>query len=263
MSSTVPVCEGFAMPTVPSRRTRRATLGVALAAALATLVPAAPAVAEAEHRGSFDVVFRGIVAGRATFHANENTRSYALAGRLQSTGLLRVIADIRYDAQVQGTRAGDRFAPRQYREEARISQRTQEAEMVWRRGIPVVELVAPPKDPEPTDLDPATQRGTVDPLTALWAVLRDVPPGEACDVSNDVFDGRRRSRLRLHSPAKNGDAVVCTGEYRRVAGFADWEMKERVSFPFSVRMEPNGDGLLRVSEVTVDSTYGPVRLVRR
>jgi hypothetical protein len=182
---------------------------------------------------------------------------------LQSTGLLRLLADIRYDAQVQGARAGMRFSPVRYREEANTGQRQQSAEMVWSRGVPVVENVAPPQEPRPEDLDPATQRGTVDPLTALWTVLRDVPAEKACTATSDVFDGRRRSKLRLHSPQPEGEAILCSGEYRRVAGFADWEMADRVSYPFSVRMEPNGNGLMQVTKVSVDSTYGQVQLVRR
>lgn len=233
---------------------------LALAAALAI---APPARANATFDGAFDVVFRGIVAGRATWRANEGPGAYAVSALLQSTGLLRLVADIRYVAEVTGARQGDRFLPRRYREEANTGQRQQAAVMAFRGGVPVVESVSPPQDPGPNDLDPARERGVVDPLTALYTVLRDVPADRACTARATVFDGRRRSQVTLSRPQANGDRITCAGEYRRLAGFSEFEMRERQRFPFALTYAPDGNGGLRVVEVVIETTYGPARLVRR
>ncbi|MFN3644212.1 MAG: DUF3108 domain-containing protein [Gemmobacter sp.] len=219
--------------------------------------------ASTAQEGQFDVVFRGIVAGRATWKATEAPGAYAVSALLQSTGLLRVIADIRYVAEVAGARSGDRFLPSRYREEANTGQRQQAAVMAFRRGVPVVESVSPPQPPGPNDLDPARERGVVDPLTALYTLLRDVPADKACTARATVFDGRRRSQVSLSRPQANGDRVTCAGEYRRLAGFSDFEMKERQRFPFALSYAPDGNGGLRVVEVVIETTYGPARLVRR
>jgi hypothetical protein len=236
---------------------------IALVLALPPALAPAAARAETTSDGVFDVVFLGIVAGRATWRAIEGPRAYAVSALLQSTGLLRVIADIRYVAEVTGTKSGERLLPRRYREEANTGQRKQAAVMVFRNGVPVVESVSPPQEPGPNDLDPSKERGVVDPLTALYKVLRDVPEAKACSARAVIFDGRRRSQVALSNPQRDGDRVHCAGEYRRLAGFSDFEMTERQRFPFRLSYAPDGNGGLRVVEVTIDTVYGPARLVRR
>jgi hypothetical protein len=237
---------------------------VALILALAVALPAAPpARAEATFDGQFDVVFRGITAGRATWRAKEAPGAYAVSALLQSTGLLRLVADIRYIAEVQGTRRGDRFLPVRYKEELNTGQRKQAATLAFRGGVPVVERVEPPQPPGPNDLDPAKERGVVDPLTALYIVLRDVPADRVCTARAVVFDGRRRSQVTLANPRPNGERIVCAGEYRRLAGFTDFEMRERQRFPFELAYESDGNGGLRVVEVRIETVYGQARLLRR
>jgi hypothetical protein len=229
---------------------------------LALSLPA-PARAEVTFDGQFDVVFRGIVAGRATWRAHEAPGAYAVSALLQSTGLLRLVADIRYVAEVRGTRRGDRFLPARYKEELNTGQRQQAAVMAFRNGVPVVEKVEPPQPPGPNDLDPARERGVVDPLTALYTLLRDVPADRACTARATIFDGRRRSQVTLASPRPNGERIVCAGEYRRLAGFTEFEMRERQRFPFQLAYASDGNGGLRVVEVTIDTVYGQARLLRR
>jgi hypothetical protein len=247
------------MPRVP-----RLLHGLALAAAALLAQPAAPARAEAALEGSFDITFRGILAGQATWRARETERAYAVAGLVRSTGLVRLVADIRIHAEVTGLRSGSRFMPRRYREEVNNGQHRQTMLLGFRRGgVPVVETVEPPRPPAPEDLDPAGERGVVDPLTALFKVLRDVPAARACTARAVVFDGRRRSEVVLSSPVRDGERISCTGEYRRLAGFPDNLMQERRSFPFRLSYAPNGAGGLRVVEVAINTSHGPVMLVRR
>ena len=114
----------------------------------------------------------------------------------------------------------------------------------------------------PYDVDPATQVGTVDPLTAMFATLRDVAPGRECGRSLKMFDGRRSSELRLGAPQTDGENVVCAGEYRRIGGFPPDDMAERTRFPFTLTYAPAGDRM-QVVEVAMDTLYGKARLVRR
>ena len=75
----------------------------------------------------------------------------------------------------------------------------------------------------------------MDPLTAMFATLRDVAPGQECQVSLKMFDGRRATRLTLGGRQAAGDKVTCAGEYRRVAGFSPEDMAEKTRFPFHDR----------------------------
>jgi hypothetical protein len=105
--------------------------------------------------------------------------------------------------------------------------------------------------------------GTVDPLTALYATLRDVDKGTECQVSLKMFDGRRHSQITTSERQEAGEQVVCQGEYRRLAGFSAEDLAEKTRFPFSLIYSPTDDGRMRVTEVTMDSLFGKARLTRR
>ncbi|MFN3938454.1 MAG: DUF3108 domain-containing protein [Gemmobacter sp.] len=244
--------------------TRRHALrrGVALVLALCLVAPLPDPVLSAP-QGQFDFVLRGIRAGTLQWQAVEQNGQYAVSGRLESAGLAGMVRRVRFDARAQGRVNGERLLPLRYEENSDTGRRQSEAVMVWRGGVPQVELVRPEREPGANDLDPADQRGTVDPLTALYATLRDVPAERACSSSVQMFDGRRRSALTLGAPRQEGDRIACTGEYRRIAGFSDKEMAERTRFPFTLTYAPNGDGTMRVIEVAMDTIYGKAYLKRR
>ncbi len=90
-----------------------------------------------------------------------------------------------------------------------------------------------------------------------------MPAGQECDLALKLFDGKRSSRLTLGAPQAVDGGVACPGEYRRVAGFSAEDMAERSRFPFTVYLEPAGDGMMRVREVVMETLYGNARLKRR
>lgn len=230
---------------------------------VAALTLVLPARAEITTEARFDVYFSGIRAGIVVFKGITTDTQYSVAGRLQSTGLLRLVADLRYDAVSVGRIAGDTFVPVRYTESADTGQRQSDAEMEYRRGVPQVKAYSPPREPKPFDLDPATQGGTLDPAAAVFFLLRDAPEAEACRGAVPVFDGQRRSSLTVDNPRRQGDQLICDGEYRRVAGFSPAELGEKAQFPFTVTYRENGDGLMQVDEVRIDTLYGVARLDRR
>lgn len=234
------------------------------AAAMAGLVfLAATGTGRADDQAIFDISIRGLRAGTLTIAGSENATSYAVSGRLASAGLVGMVRRVSYDASARGALKGGRFAPRSYSERADTGKRQSEAQMDFKRGVPQVKVQIPPIIPRPNDVDPASQGGSVDPLTALYATLRAVEKGEECKVSVKMFDGRRASSITLAAPETDGEAVICRGEYRRVAGFSEKEMAEKVRFPFTLVYLPREDGRMQVVEVTTDSLYGKARMVRR
>jgi hypothetical protein len=238
--------------------TRTAALALWLVLALAL-----PARAQTEIEAQFDVYFSGIRAGLLVFKGLTTDTQYSAAGRLQSTGLLRIVADIRYDASVVGRIRDGRFVPVRYEEVANTGQRVSEAVMEYVDGVPQVKAFAPPRDPKPDDLHPATQGGTLDPASAVFFLLRDVPEAQMCPGAIAMFDGVRRSRLSVENPQRDGDTVTCSGQYRREAGFADWEMAQKSDFPFTVIYRQGEAGLMTVDQVRIDTLYGTAVLDRR
>jgi len=232
---------------------------LALAAALATT---APALADGASSGTFDLDIRGFRAGVLQFSGTTSGSSYAVAGKLESTGLAAAIRKIRYDAKSSGRVSSGQWSPARYEEQADTGKRQSQSRMEYSGGVPA-EMIKESREGRPNFVDPATQGGTVDPLTALYATLHDVQVGQACDLKLVMFDGARRSQITLSSAEQDGETITCAGEYRRLAGFSDKEMAEKQRFPFRLTYGAAEGDMVRVVSVTMDSLYGRASLTRR
>lgn len=243
---------------------RRLFAGLVLGLALGLPLFSAPAMAEpVRQEAQFDLVMLGLTAGSLQFSGVEEGGRYAVRGVLASGGILAFLRKVSYDASAHGMITDGRYRPAKYSERADTGKRVSEAVMDYPRGVPKVVSYNPPREPQKNDVDPATQTGTVDPLTALYATLQDVAPGKECQVTVPMFDGIRASQLSITAPLVEGDQVTCQGEYRRIAGFSDKDMAEKTRFPFTLTYAPAPDGRMRVMLVEMDTLYGKARLVRR
>ena len=211
----------------------------------------------------FDISIKGLTAARLLIEGSADGQGYKAGGFLKSAGLLGWVKKIRYDASVAGRIKAGRYVPQRYSEKADTGKRQSEAVMAYKAGVPQVKSYNPPRPPRAEDINPATQGGTVDPLTALFAVLRTVPEAEACTARLVMFDGRRRSQVVLTAPERTGDGITCKGEYRRLEGFSPEDMAEKSRFPFTLTYRAAGEGLVRVEEVSMDTLYGKGRMIRR
>ena len=211
---------------------------------------------------SFDVTLRGLRAATLSFAGEQSGKAYAVTGKLESRGLAAMVRKVRYDATVRGSAKGGKYAPAAYSEKTNTGKRKSTSDIAYRRGVPQVKSYDPPRDPQPGDLNPAKQGGTVDPLTALYATLRDVDAGQECKVALQMFDGRRRSQIVLSGRKAAGDGVTCRGEYRRVAGFSAEDMAEKTRFPFVLTYAPTDQGRMRVVTVTTETLFGTATLTR-
>ena len=241
---------------------------IALVAALASgvLTGAAPAFADTRSSGTFDLDIRGFRAGILQFSGTTSASGYAVTGKLESTGIAAMIRKIRFDAAASGRLASGRWSPARYDEQADTGKRQSQSRMEYHGGIPT-EMIKDSREGRPNYVDPATQGGTVDPLTALYATLRDVPADQACNLKLVMFDGARRSQITLSAAETAGETagetITCAGEYRRLAGFSDKEMAEKQRFPFRLTYGPAEGDMVRVVSVSMDSLYGRASLTRR
>ncbi len=238
---------------------RIATLALSL---LATL----PATAQAnriEDKATFDVVIRGISAATLALSGVEENGRYAVSGVLKSAGIAALLRKISYTATVKGAVAGTRYTPSSYVEKSDNGKTQSTSTMTYKRGVPSAVQYTPARAAREKDVSPASQGGTVDTLTALYAMLRDVPAGQECNLTLQMYDGRYVSSIATSKPQPKGDKVVCAGQYRRIAGFKPEEMAERTNFPFTVTYAPAGNGQMRVTEVAMDSLYGKAAMKRR
>lgn len=242
---------------------RPALLAAATAAALAVLTTQPARADKIADQATFDVSVRGITAGTLSFAGIQDGAGYAVQGKLASSGFAAFLKQVRYEGSARGQVRDGGYVPSSYTEKADTGRRQSESVMAYVGGVPQVKQYKPARKPRKSDLDPATQAGSVDPLTAMYATLRDVEAGMECALSLNLFDGRRASAVTLSDRRTEGDRVLCTGEYRRVAGFSDEDMAEKTRFPFTLAYEPADNGRMRVVEITADTLFGPARMIRR
>ncbi len=224
------------------------------------LVAAAVPPSHAQDQSQFDLRFRGITVAEITLAARETPASYSLAGRLTSTGMMRLFARVRFDTQVEGHRQALDFAPQRYREDIDTGRRISSVDLRWQGGAPTRLTQVPAPD---TYAVPATEAvGTIDPLTAIWRVLRSAPEAELCYFELQVYDGARRSQLSLGPRERDGARLSCAGQYRRIAGFSAEDMAERQEFPFTAEYTRQGD-LWLLTDLRATSLLGAIRITRR
>lgn len=235
--------------------------------ALVALAFAAPPPATAQvvqESGQFDLLVAGISAAKMDYSATQQGDSYTVTAGFASTGLLALMRRVQFTARAEGAIENGLPRPSRYEARAEAGRRSGEMAMDYADGIPQVRVDLPPRAPADWQIDPATQGGAVDPISALFVTLRDVAPGAECNRRFRMFDGRRATELTV-GPSRPGEdgALTCAGEYRRVAGYPPEDMEERTRFPFTLTLMPSGDGTLRVVEVEMDSLIGKARLIRR
>lgn len=232
---------------------RRALLGLVVCG----LALCASRGGAAAQDATFDVTLAGVRVAEMTVAGQETAGRYGVAVTIRSDGLAGVVKRIRFESRSEGRVARTGLVPEGYREKADTGRRQSQVDIVYDAGVPEVVTYTSPRPEDAERVDPATQGGALDPATALFAGLRDLPAGQGCAVAFRVFDGRRSAAY-----AASGTGPVCTATYRRVAGYSPEEMAERQIFPLELVYEAQGD-VMRVVEASVQTIYGKVRLKRR
>lgn len=140
---------------------------------------------------------------------------YDVTANIRSTGIVGWVFDWRQFVEATGTLSGAGVEPLRYRSEALIRGRRRLVEIDYAMGdVAAFDVFPLPRDDEGREeVDPALRRGTVDPISALLAIVRAVSDGRGCTERLPVFDGRRRYDLIL---TDRGTQPVVESYYIRV-----------------------------------------------
>ena len=230
----------------------------ARAAALACAVLGATGAAKAQD-AVFDFYISGLKAGEMTMSARNTSEGYTARSSIRAAGAVGLVANFFFDGEASGRIVGGKVSPVRYEANSKSPRAERRTVMDWKDGVPVYVSVVPPRGSAP---DPATQGGTLDPVSAGLALLGDAAAGSVCDASVDVFDGSRRSRFSLGAPVAKDGAVVCAGAYSRIEGEAQ-SMSSQREFPFEVTFREGGDGVARLERVETRTQFGKAVLERR
>jgi len=212
---------------------------------------------------AYNLSMRGLKVGELSMSAATNGSRYDVSGQIQNTGLTAVMRKFSYNGSVSGALKRLRLSPSRYKETADTGKRRSKVKIAYSNGVPAVvrydsDVPLPPNSP-----DPRTQSGTFDPLTAIFALLRDVPAKAACDIRVVIFDGRRRSSITAQKAGTKNGLPKCVGRYERLQGFTPEETARHKHFDFTMSYVKTPDGLLRVDRVAFDSVYGQAVIDRR
>jgi hypothetical protein len=220
---------------------------------------AASVAAEEKTAILYDVQLIGAKVGEITIAGNQANGRYAARSQFATTGIVKALKDMHGDVSVKGRVAGRDHTPGQYSETINDGKRFTDVKVRFEGKAPKLISGNPDSRAEPADT--SSLRSALDPLTALYLILRNQPRDGLCQFRRDVFDGHRHARLSLGSPRPKQDRVTCAGEYRRIDGYTSSEKKER-RIPFTVLYEAEAGDML-VTRVDIQTKYGKAVLHRR
>lgn len=231
---------------------------------LAVLLAALPVPVRAETlSAAFDVRIGALRLGALEMRGAETSGRYEVQGAAQSTGLVGEFARWSVSAAAAGAVSDTRYSPSRFTSERRDRKGTTRTTFRYAAGTPQVTQTPADDNRKPWHAGPEDQRGTVDPLTAVWALLRDRPKAGACDLDLSSYDGRTRARLRLGGLRAEDGRLVCPGTYTRIDGYSDEEMKEQVRWSFSLIYDDTNGPLLRTRALHLPTRYGLIRVIRK
>ncbi len=205
----------------------------------------------------------GIKAGTISVNGAENASAYSVKGLLSPSVVLKTFKDVGYKGASSGRISKGKFYTRKYDGHARTGSRNSIVKMRWKNNRPIVDRYSPERERRDYDITPSKQVGTKDLLTAAYLTFRTVTADNLCNVTHKMFDGRRRSQIHLGKPVIAGKTAVCSGSYKRVAGFSAHQMTKGVNFPFTMYYDQQDDGTYRFKEFTSAATFGKIRAVRK
>ncbi len=205
---------------------------------------------------SFSVHVKGMKIGTLEMQSEQSNKNYKVSGLLKAVGLMKLISNVEYKAETIGKIAGTRFFPANYSEERKKKAVKTSASITYKNGTPEIRQYNPPREKDPKRIDASTQKGTIDPLTALYATLKDVNLEEMCKLELQLFDGKHKSHVKLSSYKKDGDLFLCYGEYVRLAGFRPEQMAEKTRFPFNIFYEEISKNTFRIKKIIAETIHG-------
>ena len=237
---------------ITSSALRAATLALALCAG-------AQARAASEN-ATFDFYVSGISVGKMSLDTTQTPTSYTARSRIEAAGLIGMLLTFYYDGQSSGQiRADGTVVPGKFQARSKTPRTDRTSSIDWKNGAPARVSVNPPRKTSP---DASKQGGTLDPISAGFAILRDRPRDELCDKTLMVYDGSRVSRLRLDPEVDAGDTITCAGNYARIEGEAHTLSNQR-EFPFELVFSKQPDGMGRLERIETDTSFGRAVLERR
>lgn len=236
--------------------------------AFAAIFVAAPARAETYRLNYQAEVLGVVVLGTASYEITANATRYAVRANVQTSGLARLFDQTEISATSTGAISGGAISWTRYDISHAYSGKFRRIRMD-RRGASVTAQIAPAYgdmgSPAATD---AQQGGSYDPLTAVFALGRQIGIARACNGAVLVFDGRQHYRLSVSPRGQgsfngggySGPALHCTFRYEPIAGFGDNVSRSRIPTAEAWFALPSEPGFAAPLRLIVPTPLGQAQL---
>jgi len=224
------------------------------------MMAAVPAAAQ-QSSGQYAVRALGLKVGDLTLTGSVSGSKYTVSSQFVTSGLVGAVAGVKFLLSASGAVRGGQFRPVRYDEEMETGSRDSRASLRYRNGV-ARSAGSEIGGAGPYAVTDAQQKGAVDPLTAMFMVMRDQPREGLCKIRQRIFDGERLTEVSLTNRSEDGGTVTCTGVFRRVGGYSPEDLARKGQFGLSVTYEPAGD-LMRAVKMRADTVHGRATLVRK
>ncbi len=207
-----------------------------LAAALALPAPACAVTLDVDYALSS----HGFHLLDVATHAELTPFGYAITAHSRTVGLIGVLAHSDVTSVASGRFDGTGVQPDRYASTGRSRGANRTTQIAYPTHDPVVEVLRP-AEPERDPVPAARTRGSIDTLSAIVGLSRQVAQTGRCDGTALVFDGHRLSRLDAHTigiepvppsgAGFSGPALRCDFTSRQLAGFLHDANRARLMKP--------------------------------
>ncbi len=198
-----------------------------VAALLLCLSPVAQAQTVSAHYAAYATGFNVL---RLDAELAVAPRDYRVHLTYHTAGTVGVLVRAEQDTVVEGAFVGDRPAPRRFYSVGHLRGRPRVTQIDYPKGQPEIRTLTPPNEEEREPVPAADQAGTIDSVSAMAQLVRQVNATGRCEGHSRTYDGRRLAELSARTAGREvleqtsrsvfaGPALRCDFEGRQLGGF--------------------------------------------
>jgi hypothetical protein len=199
---------------------------------------------------NYAVRILGFKVGSMHLATSQTATTYGAAAKFKTTGLAGAISTVYFDVTATGRQVNGRLRPTRYTERMDTGEKLSDGAMSWHNGLPQMEGARFARDVRVSNSD---LRTSVDPMTVLYMVFRDMAASDLCTIDQPVFDGERLARVTLTQRSQTNRNITCSGQFRRIAGYSDDDLKNHAIFPIHITYAPADQGADKRAKIAADT----------
>lgn len=210
----------------------------------------------------YTVSISGFPIGHVEYQSQSGEDGYRVQGFLGSSGFFGFFIGTRYSGAVIGETRGGKAVPEVFRGRFEARGKYAQVDVSYKNAQPASVVHQPARASQPYDIPLKAARNSVDPISALYLLLRDVDRRDVCRFDQTIFDGVRLSRVFLGAAAvpdgiaEGQGRLQCNGAYSRVGGFSEDQLADRTDYPFLLEYAQKADGSWHVSRFLATTDFG-------